>query len=339
MKRIMNFIRKERLYILLLIFVIVLNVFAMTSPAKPHAGKATEDFFMKPAETEKLLAEKQHLTVIFGLVSLLIITTLLLGTVIDCILIGKKFSGRPADIRTNVLGSVRWTIWDVAKVAILFLFFGYMVILIETALRRLCPFVKNDNLRMILNSSVLDALTVVFILYFTVGQYKERLASLGVSLKNFGRNVYYGVVAYLAAIPVLVGTLVIIAVIINITKYVPEKQPVVELFLKERNAAFLTYTTIFAALMGPVIEELFFRGFLYGALKKYIGVFWSILLTAALFAALHTNLVGFLPIMVLGIALTYIYEKTGTLVSSITAHMIHNFAMVMFVLLIKQLKV
>ncbi len=221
---------------------------------------------------------------------------------------------------------------------------GALGFLVSQAQHTACPlsksfhFMKNDNLRMILNSSVLDALTIVFILYLTVGQYKERLASLGLSLKNFGRNVYYGIIGYLAAVPVLVGTLVIIAVIIHITKYVPEKQPVVELFLKEENTAFLAYTTIFAAGLGPVVEELFFRGFLYGALKKNIGIFWSVLITAALFAALHTNIVGFLPIMVLGVVLAYIYEKTGTLIPSITVHVIHNFSMVLFVFLVKQLK-
>jgi membrane protease YdiL (CAAX protease family) len=54
------------------------------------------------------------------------------------------------------------------------------------------------------------------------------------------------------------------------------------------------------------------------------------------FAALHSNVVGFLPIMVIGITLTYLYERTGTLVSSITLHIIHNLNMVFLVFMVKQ---
>ena len=59
--------------------------------------------------------------------------------------------------------------------------------------------------------------------------------------------------------------------------------------------------------------------------------------TAGLFAALHAHIVGFFPIMVLGMLLAYIYEKTGTLVSSVTVHMIHNLSMVFLVFLVKQI--
>ena len=348
MNKILTFVRKERLYILLLIFVILLSaVTAVSHEGKGKKGaaatksdikKADEEFFMKPAEVEKLLLEKRYLAVLFGLASLLILATLFLGMIVDAVLVGLKLSGKGIGILTRKAGAVRWDLWDVCKVAILFSFFGYMIVMIEAALAGTFPAVKNDNFRMIMNSSVLDALVVVVILYFTVGQYSEKLASLGLSLKNFAHNVFYGVVGYLAVVPPLVGTLVVIAFVIHVTKYVPEKQPVVELFLKERDTAFLAYTTVFAAFAGPVVEELFFRGFMYGALRKYAGVFWATLATAVLFSALHTNVVGFLPIMVLGIALAYVYEKTGTLVSSITLHTIHNFTMVLFVFLVKQLK-
>jgi membrane protease YdiL (CAAX protease family) len=133
--------------------------------------------------------------------------------------------------------------------------------------------------------------------------------------------------------------LALIAFLANMIKYVPEKQPVVELFLKEKNAPFLIYTSLFAAIVGPMIEELFFRGFMYNAFKKRIGIFWAMVITAATFATLHSHVVGFLPIMVLGMLLAYMYEKTGTLVSSITVHMVHNLSMVFLVFLVKQLGV
>ena len=97
------------------------------------------------------------------------------------------------------------------------------------------------------------------------------------------------------------------------------------------------FVLIFAALGAPITEELFFRGFMYNACRKYVGIFWATLISAAAFAGLHAHAVGFFPIMVLGILLAYLYEKTGTLVSSITVHMIHNLGMVGMVFLVKRL--
>ncbi|MDP3804294.1 MAG: CPBP family intramembrane metalloprotease, partial [Candidatus Omnitrophota bacterium] len=269
----------------------------------------------------------------------LILAVIFLGIVIDVILVSIKFAKRSFEISTYRLQTISWGMPDVAKVVILFLFFGYIVIIIESRLAMFFPLLKNDNFRMILNSSVLDVLSVVFIIHFTVVRYKEDLISLGLSVKNFFKNVFYGITGYIATLPILVGILIIISVIINVTKYVPEKQHIVELFLKEENLTFLVYTSVFASIVGPFMEELFFRGFLYNAVKKNIGIFWATLFTSAVFACLHANIVGFLPIMVLGVTLAYLYEKTGTLVSSITVHIMHNLSMVFLVFLMKQIRI
>ncbi len=346
MKRIREFIQRERLYVLLLIFIILVNVLIfMADKATPKTKsevavpKTAEELFLRQEEAERLLARDKTLALIISLTSFLILTIFFLGLVIDINLLGLKLRKETLDISTHRQEAVAWNIVDVARVVILFLFFGYMIMIIESLLAGTLAWLKHDNLRMMLNSSILDTIGLVFIFYFTVRQYRARLVSLGLTVKNFIRNVFYGIVGYLAAIPVLITTLVVVITVMNILKYVPEKQPVVELFLKEKDPAFLTYTSIFAAVAGPVIEEIFFRAFMYSAVKKYIGVLWATILTAAIFAGLHTNVVGFLPILILGILLAYLYEKTGTLVSSITVHVMHNLSMVYFVLLLKRLQI
>ena len=350
MNKIIAFIQKERLYLLLLVFVILLNAAIMpanekkaNTKAAPKAAlvnkKAVEDLFVDRGEMEKILRANKNLALVYNLSSLLIFLVLLLGIAIDAMFLSLKRSGRSLDIRTYAFTEIRWNIWDVGKVVILFMFFGYMLIMIESCLLRIIPVLKNENFRMIVNSSILDVLAIVFMLYFTVSQYGERMTALGISLKNFLKNVFYGVVGYIAAIPVLAVILIATAIFTNLIKYVPEKQVVVELFLNEKNASFLVYTSLFAAIAGPIIEEMFFRGFMYNAFKKYMNKIYAMIITAALFAALHAHPVGFLPIMVLGILLAYLYEKTGTLVSSVTVHMMHNLTMVFFVFLARNMKV
>lgn len=349
MDRLRKFVEKEGLYVLLVLFILFVNLVLLVPDQKSSAAKKTgltvsataseEDAFLKPEAVEKALQENKYLALLFSLASMLILATILLGLFIDGILLSYRFSNRSPDIRTFEHGPVKWNALDIGRVVVLFLFFGYSFVITEAGLARFFPILKEDNFRMVLNSSVLDVLAIVFIIYFVVGQYKEKLTSVGLSLKNFAKNVFYGITGYIATVPLLIAALVAITFLIKITGYVPEQQPVVELFFKEKNTAFLIYSGIFASVVGPIIEELFFRGFMYPAFKKYIGVFWSMVITAAIFASLHTNVVGFVPIMILGILLAYLYEKTGTLVAPAAVHMIHNLSMVFLVFLIKQIRV
>ncbi len=349
MTKFIEFIRKERLYILLLIFVILMSAIvglygsrADRIRAKAQAISSAPQGPVEPGSkeerTEKILEGNKGLARSFTIASLIILLFLFLGLAMDAVLISLKLARKRIDIATYRLQAVRWNAWDVCRVAILFSFFGYMLVIIESVLARTCPLIKNDNFRMIVNSSILDTLTVVFIVYFTVRQYNEKLIALGISFKNFFRNIFYGVAGYITAAPALLAILFGISAVSSLFNYVPQEQHVVRLFMKEENAAFLVYSTVFASIVGPIIEEVFFRGFMYNAFKKYIGIFWAAIITAGIFATLHAHGVSFLPVMALGLLLVYLYEKTGTLVASMTVHVMHNLCMVSLVLLIKQIK-
>lgn len=354
--KLFEFIHKERLYFLLIVFILVVNAIVANLENEPsvksgqgeEAGaefkaeekvvKEAEDIFMKREVVERLLSENKGLALIVSLTTLLMLVLFLLGILLDIVILSTRMSGGPINISTFPLSSAGWTITDVGKVVVLFMFFGHVIVICDSFLFTVFPVLKNDNFRMMANSSILDIQAVVFIIYFTVIKNGEKLRSLGLSFKNFFRNVFYGLTGYIAAIPALVAALLLIILIVKITKYVPEKQPVVELFMKEKSAAFLFFSSLFAAVVGPIIEEIFFRGFMYKAFKNRIGLVRAALLTSVVFAALHTNLVGFLPIFMLGLLLVYLYEKTGTLVASMTVHVVHNLGMVFFVFLLKQLK-
>lgn len=351
MSRFIDFIRRERLYLLVLIFVAIVTAMIIFPPdggVKHTQIKASRAVNAAAAQAvtnsdrervEKVFTQNRYLAIIFGMVTLLVIAVFLLGLIIDAIFAVTLFTGKKSDLRTYAPQKISWGLWDVARVAILFVFFGYNLLIIEALLVKYLPFVNNDNIRMIINTSIMDVICVLLILHFTVGRYHDKLEALGLSLKNFFKNVRYGLLGYVALVPLLIGIIAVIAYILSLTKYVPEQQPVVQLFFKEKSTTLLLYTSLFAAIAGPVIEELFFRGFMYNAVKKRIGVFWAALITAAFFAMLHAHAVGFFPILAIGLLLAYLYEKTGTLVASITVHVMHNLSMVALVFLVKQLGV
>lgn len=86
------------------------------------------------------------------------------------------------------------------------------------------------------------------------------------------------------------------------------------------------YILAFASLVviAPVAEELIFRGYLFGKLKKYAAVWVSILCSAALFAVAHGQWNVALDTFALGIVLASLRVVTGSIWVSIALHALKN---------------
>lgn len=88
-------------------------------------------------------------------------------------------------------------------------------------------------------------------------------------------------------------------------------------------------------LIGPVIEELIFRGLIYNELKEKYPVMKSILITTILFAIMHANIVQVIYTFAMGFIFIYVYEKTNNLKSSILLHMASNLTTTFISLLLR----
>lgn len=78
------------------------------------------------------------------------------------------------------------------------------------------------------------------------------------------------------------------------------------------------------ALLPPVCEEILCRGFLLSAFRSRFGVKGAIVISAALFGALHLDLYRFPATFVAGLFLGYVRVRTGTLLGSILFHVVWN---------------
>ena len=76
-------------------------------------------------------------------------------------------------------------------------------------------------------------------------------------------------------------------------------------------------------LFGPLCEELYFRGILYGALRRF-GPLLATLGSSLLFAVVHFTPAAIPVLMVIGIALALLYELTGSLWPPIAFHVLNN---------------
>jgi hypothetical protein len=78
------------------------------------------------------------------------------------------------------------------------------------------------------------------------------------------------------------------------------------------------------ALAAPVVEELFFRGYVFNAYLAAKPPRTAYVASAALFGVLHGHLTLFPAIFLGGIVLAYVYRRSGTIVAPIVAHVINN---------------
>ncbi len=78
------------------------------------------------------------------------------------------------------------------------------------------------------------------------------------------------------------------------------------------------------AVVAPVVEEIFFRGFIFAGLRQVWGWQKAALVSAALFGLLHVTPTAMLPIFILGYIFAWLYQKSGSIWPAILMHMLTN---------------
>ncbi len=76
--------------------------------------------------------------------------------------------------------------------------------------------------------------------------------------------------------------------------------------------------------IAPFVEEVFFRGFVFGGLRDSLGWVKAGLISAALFSLVHADLTAIVPIFILGFAFAYIYNRSRSIWPTIILHMTIN---------------
>ncbi|MCA1646507.1 MAG: CPBP family intramembrane metalloprotease [Chloroflexi bacterium] len=90
---------------------------------------------------------------------------------------------------------------------------------------------------------------------------------------------------------------------------------------------------IAAGIVAPVVEEIFFRGFIFGLHRRRHPLWQAYLLAAVLFTVLHNDpsrmnlpqMAGLsIGICLLAVMLAWLYQRTGSLYPGILAHAVNN---------------
>ena len=96
------------------------------------------------------------------------------------------------------------------------------------------------------------------------------------------------------------------------------------LWQEAQNGFNLSTVFIASCLVGPVFEELLFRGLIYNHLNKKTGTIWAMLISSALFTLLHWNMSEALWLFSAGVIYAILREKSGSIWPPVIAHIIQN---------------
>ena len=77
-------------------------------------------------------------------------------------------------------------------------------------------------------------------------------------------------------------------------------------------------------VISPFVEELVFRGFLYGRMRVYMPKMWAVLVSALLFGIYHGNMVQGVYGFLMGILFTLVYDRYKNFYLSVIMHVIVN---------------
>jgi membrane protease YdiL (CAAX protease family) len=153
------------------------------------------------------------------------------------------------------------------------------------------------------------------------------LAEMGLHLRRPFSDAAWGLAGYVATLPLL---LVVALATEELTRRFfpnvsPPYHPVAGLMMASQGVWTRIGLFALVAVGAPFFEEFFFRGALYGALRRRFGVLAGALGSAAIFAVLHPQLpLGFLPIFLLGAVFALLYEWRQSLVPGMVMHGANN---------------
>lgn len=108
--------------------------------------------------------------------------------------------------------------------------------------------------------------------------------------------------------------------------------PLIEVF--PRSLLGFLGSFVFGAIAVPVAEELLFRGLLFRWLRNRWGFAAGAFVSALVFALVHPPASGSAPlIFLIGLALAYFYERSGSLWPSMVLHGVNNAIGIAFIYL------
>lgn len=86
----------------------------------------------------------------------------------------------------------------------------------------------------------------------------------------------------------------------------------------------ITLAVVVMVILAPIIEEIFFRGYILNLLANRLGNSAGNILTALIFAGIHLEPQSFFGLFLLGLVMNELFLRTKSLYATILFHIINN---------------
>ena len=136
---------------------------------------------------------------------------------------------------------------------------------------------------------------------------------------------------YLSGIGLLYLCIILFNLILSTTNFKPQTQDVANQVIK------MSESSLFLIILGPVllvplVEELLFRNLLHKSLKIKFSPLIASIISAFLFGLAHMEIDTIPQLVVIGLVLSYTYEKSGSIWVPAALHATNNFVTVMILI-------
>ncbi|MGH8430692.1 MAG: lysostaphin resistance A-like protein [Solimonas sp.] len=124
--------------------------------------------------------------------------------------------------------------------------------------------------------------------------------------------------------PIVLGTLGGLVVSVAVTRIGIEPDGIKQAMKVAREPALLVASLAVMAGFAPLVEELVFRGLLYGWVAGHWGSLAAWIVSSLAFAAAHGELAHVILVLPLGLWFGWLRRRTDSLWPSLVAHMANN---------------
>ena len=108
------------------------------------------------------------------------------------------------------------------------------------------------------------------------------------------------------------------------TQWILDYSKALQKMLMESEWSVFLIIAFAAVIVAPIVEEIVFRAVLFNFFSRRVGVVAGVIVTSLIFSVFHLNVVAFLVLFLLGIALQVLYIKTKSIYSCMLFHAAHN---------------
>jgi membrane protease YdiL (CAAX protease family) len=145
----------------------------------------------------------------------------------------------------------------------------------------------------------------------------------GIDQLPLRKSLLWGIALLICALPLILAASYLASYFLH-TDPSTDSQEIIQVFERSSTLSQRLPIILLAVAIAPVAEELAFRGYLYGVMRRYFGAFPALVFTAVLFAIIHLNVPTLFPLFILSCLFTVSYEATGSLLVPMTMHSLFN---------------